>query len=72
VRATFLVDGLVAGTWKVERKKKAATLVLEPFGRLAKKTLLELEREGNALLHFVEEHALETAVRVAAAIRSRT
>ncbi|MFP5286766.1 MAG: DNA glycosylase AlkZ-like family protein, partial [Thermoanaerobaculia bacterium] len=64
VRATFLVDGFVAGTWKVERKKKAATLVLELFGKLAKKTLAELEREGEALLRFVEEDAHETGVRV--------
>jgi hypothetical protein len=66
VRATFLVDGFVAGTWKVERKKKTATLVLEPFGKLIKKTLAELEQEGDALLRFVEEDALETDVRVAA------
>ncbi|MFL6203176.1 MAG: winged helix DNA-binding domain-containing protein [Thermoanaerobaculia bacterium] len=66
VRATFLVDGVVAGTWKIERKKKAATLVLEPFGKLAKKTLAELEREGGALLRFVEEDAIETGVRFAA------
>lgn len=66
VRATFLVDGIAAGTWKVERKKKTATLVLEPFGNLPKKTLAELEREGQALLRFVEEDAHETGVRVAA------
>jgi hypothetical protein len=66
VRATFLVDGFVAGTWKVGRKKKTATLVLEPFGKLARKTLAELEQEGDALLRFVEEDALETGVRVAA------
>ncbi len=65
VRATFLVDGFVAGTWKVERKRKTATLVLEPFGKLAKKALAELEREGEALLRFVEEDALETGVHVA-------
>lgn len=64
VRATFLVDGVVAGTWKVDRKKKAATLVLEPFGKLAKKVLAELEREGEELLRFVEEDAQETGVRV--------
>lgn len=66
VRATFLVDGFVAGVWKVERKKKTATLVLEPFGKLAKKTLAELEREGEALLRFVEEDANETGVRITA------
>jgi len=65
VRATYLVDGFVAGTWKVERKKKAATLVLEPFGKMGKKTLAELEREGEALLRFVEEDAHEMGVRVA-------
>ncbi|MEO8275204.1 MAG: crosslink repair DNA glycosylase YcaQ family protein [Thermoanaerobaculia bacterium] len=31
VRATFFVDGFVAGTWRVESKKPAATLVVEPF-----------------------------------------
>ncbi|HKV10389.1 MAG TPA: winged helix DNA-binding domain-containing protein, partial [Thermoanaerobaculia bacterium] len=52
VSATFLVDGFVAGTWKVERKKKTAALVLEPFDPLAKKTLAALEKEGDALLRF--------------------
>jgi len=64
VRATFLVDGFVAGAWKVERKKKSAVLVLEPFGKLAKKALADLEREGDALLRFVEEDAEVRAVRV--------
>ena len=57
VRATFLVDGFVAGAWKVERKKKAATLILEPFGKLAKKITAELEREGEALIRFLEPDA---------------
>lgn len=64
VRATFLVDGCVAGTWKVERKRKTATLVLEPFGKMAKKTLSELEREGEALLRFVEEDTVEREIRL--------
>lgn len=63
VNATFLVDGFVAGTWKVERKKKTATLVLDPFGPLAKKTLAALEKEGDALLRFVEEEAEVREVR---------
>lgn len=65
VLATFLVDGFVAGTWKVERKKKVATLILEPFGKLAKKTLAELEKEGDKLLRFVEEDAPAREVRCA-------
>ncbi|HEY3435976.1 MAG TPA: winged helix DNA-binding domain-containing protein [Solirubrobacterales bacterium] len=57
VRATFLVDGFVAGAWKVERKRKAATLILEPFGKLAKKITAGLEREGEALIRFLEPDA---------------
>jgi Winged helix DNA-binding domain len=63
VRATFLVDGFVAGTWKTERKKKAATLILEPFGKVDKKTLAALEREGDRLLRFAEEDAEMREVR---------
>lgn len=57
VLPTFLVDGLVAGTWKVERKKTAATLVLTPFGKIAKAVKAELEEEGEKLLEFVEPEA---------------
>ncbi len=57
VRATFLVDGFVAGIWKIERKRKTATLVLEPFAPIPKKALAALEKEGDALLRFVEEDA---------------
>jgi hypothetical protein len=63
VRATFLVDGFVAGTWKIERKKKVAILILEPFGKLTKQTLAALEKEGDALLRFVEEDAEAREVR---------
>lgn len=63
VLATFLVDGFVAGTWKVERKRKVAALILEPFGKLSKKTLTELEKEGDKLLRFVEEDAEMREVR---------
>lgn len=65
VLATFLVDGFVAGTWKVERKRKVAALILEPFGKLARKTLAELEKEGDRLLRFVEEDAEMREVRCA-------
>jgi hypothetical protein len=57
VAPTFLVDGFVAGSWKVERKKKTASLTLSPFGKLTRKTKEELEHEGEALLSFVEEDA---------------
>jgi hypothetical protein len=65
IRATYLVDGRVAGTWKIDRSRQAATLVLEPFGRLTKKTSKELEREAGPLLAFMEPNATTHAIRVA-------
>ena len=63
VRATFLVDGVVAGTWKSERKRTAAVLVIEPFGSISKRAKVALEEEGDALLAFLEEDAKEREVR---------
>ena len=63
VRATFLVDGVVAGTWKSERKRKTAVLVIEPFGAIPKRTRTALEEEGEKLLEFLEEEATERPIR---------
>jgi hypothetical protein len=63
VRATFLVDGMVAGTWKSERKRKTAVLVIEPFGSIPKRVKVALDEEGEALLAFLEEDAGERDIR---------
>jgi hypothetical protein len=63
VRATFLVDGYVAGTWKSERKRKTAVLVIEPFGAVAKRVRTALEQEAESLLAFLEEDAAEREIR---------
>ena len=63
VRATFLVDGMVAGTWKSERKRKAAVLVMEPFGAVMKRARSALEEEGEMLLSFLEQDATERIVK---------
>jgi hypothetical protein len=65
VRATILVDGFVAGTWKVERKKAAASLIIEPFAKLPAGARSDLEAEGERLLEFSEPDADRFAVRVA-------
>jgi hypothetical protein len=65
VRATFLVDGLVAGTWKIERKKNAAALVVEPFRPLSRKIVAELEAEGDRALGFTDDDAEVRDIRFA-------
>ncbi|MDF3041380.1 MAG: hypothetical protein K0Q71_4086, partial [Thermomicrobiales bacterium] len=57
IPATFLVDGWVAGTWRVERKKHAATLAITPFAALPKSVAAALAEEGDALLRFLEDEA---------------
>jgi hypothetical protein len=64
VLGAFLVDGLVAGAWKTERKKKDAVLKLTPFVAIPKKSVAALEEEGNELLRFLEEDTNQREVRV--------
>ena len=71
VLQTFLVDGMVAGTWKSERTKRAATLVVEPFGALTKKAERDVATEGEALLRFIEPDAESFDVRFAKPKKAR-
>lgn len=57
VLATFLVEGFVAGTWKIERKKTKATLILTPFAPLSAGAHDDLAGEGEKLLAFAEPDA---------------
>jgi hypothetical protein len=55
VRATFLIDGFVRGAWKVEKTRRAATLVIEPFERLSRGDRDALSEEGERLVRFLAE-----------------
>ena len=60
---TFLIDGAVAGRWRVERTDKKATLRLEPFEPLPTKEKRALRAEGEALVRVHEPEAASHAVR---------
>jgi hypothetical protein len=66
---TFLVDGLVAGMWRSERKRKDATLTITPFAPLSPATQRELAEEGEGLIRFIEEDAATHAVNLAEPMR---
>ena len=53
VPATFLVDGFVQGTWKTQRSRGRAMLLIEPFEPLAKRDRGALEEEGERLVRFM-------------------
>ena len=62
---TVLVDGFVAGTWKIERSRGAATLRVEPFAPLAPDDEAALTAEGERLLDFAAAEVPTREVRVA-------
>src|SRR3712207_6612540 len=64
VPATVLVDGFVRGTWKAERTRGKATLVIEPFEPLPKKGRDALVEEGERLVRFIGEGAEAFEVRL--------
>lgn len=62
---TILVDGVVAGMWRSERKRKDAILTITPFTPLSRVTRGELSDEGERLIRFIEEDAGTHAVAFA-------
>lgn len=50
VLPTILVDGMVAGTWDMDRAESGARIMLRSFGRLRPETELALEAEARRLV----------------------
>lgn len=59
----FLVDGFGAGMWRIDRANGKATLLVEPFERLARRDRTSLAEEGARLLAFVAADAERRDVR---------
>lgn len=62
IPGTFLVDGFVAGTWKIASKKASATLNIAPFAKLSKKDTAAVQAEGARLLDFAAAGAAHEIV----------
>ena len=65
IRPSYLVDGLVAGTWSIEVKRREATLTLRPLERLARATRGALVGEAERLVRALQPQAKGHAVVVA-------
>jgi hypothetical protein len=63
VLPTFLVDGFVAGTWKVSRAAKTATLTVSPFAPLSSAAKSELAAQWESLARFLEPDAARFDLR---------
>ena len=63
VKATFLLDGVVAGVWTIAVRRGVATLTLTPFaGRLPRGAVRELEAEAQRIVRLVEPACRDHAV----------
>jgi hypothetical protein len=64
IRPSYLVDGLVAGTWSIEVRRREATLTLRPLERLARDTRAELVDEAERLVRALQPEAKAHKVAV--------
>lgn len=67
VAATILVDGFVAGTWKLQRDARSASLTLAPFKRLKAADREALEREAELCLSVAAPSQAQRELRFVAA-----
>jgi hypothetical protein len=65
VLPTFLVDGFVAGTWKISGAGAKAKLTLSPFAPLKAAVKAQLTKEAKELLSFVEPDASKPTIEFA-------
>lgn len=59
---TVLVDGFVAGIWRIERDGRTKTLIVKPVSAIAKLQHAEVETEGERLAAFLGDGAKEIPV----------
>jgi hypothetical protein len=64
VLPTVLVDGVVAGTWKIERRRAARSLIVSLFGSQPARARQEIAAEADALLRFAEPESEARQVQV--------
>lgn len=72
IRPAFLVDGLVAGTWSIEVRRREATLTLLPAGKVPRAARAEIVAEATGLLTALHPAAKAHAVTVAAPAMARS
>lgn len=64
IGGTFLLDGLIRGTWKIRRERGAAVLAIAPFARLRPRETAALTEEAEGLLAFAAGEAQGHDIRM--------
>jgi hypothetical protein len=66
-RGSFLVDGFLAGAWKLAEKKRDATLVVDVRTRAPSAGRVQIREEAEALLAFLTPEARTRRLRLGSA-----
>jgi hypothetical protein len=64
VLPTFLVDGMVAGTWSLVTGREGATLAVRPLAKVPRQARLELEVEADRLVRFMAPESARHEVEI--------
>jgi hypothetical protein len=64
MKGFILVDGLLRGTWKIERDGPAATLLVDLYEPINRRDRSDLGDEGSRLLEFTDPEAVTRRIRV--------
>jgi len=70
--SNLLVDGMLRGTWWIERDGRRGTLAIRPFGRLSKREHGEVAAEAQRLIDFAAADAEVRDVRYETAVGTRS
>jgi len=60
---TLLVDGMVAGRWRITRGRASAVMEIEPYGRLSKRDRAAVTEEALRLLAFTDDDGATRDIR---------
>ena len=64
LKPALLVDGFVAGSWRLRRIRRSVTLEVRPFDPLGPRAREQVEGEGRQLLAFAAPKAERTAIAI--------
>jgi hypothetical protein len=64
IAQTVLIDGMVAATWSLVRRRQEAVVEVRPLGKIPRSTRREIVEEGERLAAFLDPEARTHGVRV--------
>jgi len=62
IAATVLINGRIVGTWRHKKSKRALTIMITPFQKIAKEDLKEVEQKAKELCQYMGAEELNLSV----------